>query len=80
MSASFNRYVIGGLTVRFYAERRDTINSANLLTRATERQHRAVHVKDHGWLVKDATQDGVYYDVDGKLPKAAADALPTKDW
>lgn len=80
MSAPFNRYVVGGLTVRFYSKRRDTINSANLLTRATERQHRAVHVKDHGWLVKDATQDGVFYDVGGKLPKAAADALPHHKW
>lgn len=69
-----NRTTVGGVTVRFYVERRDAIGVANRLTVSFDRQFRARHAPTYGWLVHDAVED-VLYDIDGKLPPSVAVAL-----
>lgn len=69
-----NRTIVGGLTVRFYLERRDAITVANRLTVSFERQFRARHARDYGWLVYDAVEQ-VLYDIDGKLPPNVGETL-----
>lgn len=74
MAPTQQRYVVAGKTLRFYSKRAEAIGVANQMTRAFERQFRAVHARDHGWLVLDVVNK-VYYDTDGALPVEAVSQL-----
>lgn len=55
------RFICGCYThvVKFYESRRVAIGSANRMTRETEEQHHATHVKGKGWLIKNAVRDSL---------------------
>lgn len=62
MAAALVRITVANTTIRLFANRRDAINEANLLTKGLQEQHNAVHVKHEangvlngaGWLVENA--------------------------
>jgi len=69
-----NRTTVANFTVRFFVDMKAAVNEANSRTKATDQQHRAVHAKDHGWLITNAVA-GIHFDADGVLPGAVVAAL-----
>jgi hypothetical protein len=73
-----NRTTVANFTVRFFVERKDAINEANSRTKATDQQHRAVHAKNFGWLIKNAVAD-IHFDADGVIPGVVVAALEIQE-
>jgi hypothetical protein len=75
VSTPFIREEVAGLTVRFFANRKEAIGSANALTKLYQFQHDAIHFQQ-GWLVKNTRW--ALFDVDGQIPEAATKVLHTQ--
>jgi len=68
-----NRTEIAGNRVRFYAERSEAIQMANLMTKSREYQHRAESFGSQRWLIHSVR--GEMYDIDGRLPQVVVNEL-----